>query len=62
MLINVNECKGRNLKGRERFVGVVLMPGEARLALGGIEDGLSGVAANIAFKMPRLRRSRRKPR
>jgi hypothetical protein len=55
VLINVNECKGRSLKGRERFAGVVLRESEARIAFSGLYDGLSDAAARIAG-MPRLRR------
>jgi hypothetical protein len=58
-LINVNECQGRSLKGRERFTGAVLRPSEARIAFGGLDDGLSDAAARIAGKMPRMRRRTR---
>lgn len=60
VLINVNECEGRDLKGRERFVAVVLRPSEARLVFKGLDDGFSGAAARIAGSMPKLRRPRTK--
>lgn len=60
VLINVNECEGRSIKGRERFTGAVLRPSEARIAFGGLDDGLSSAAAQIAGKMPRTRRRARR--
>ena len=60
VLINVNECEGRDLKGRERFDAVVLRPSEARLVFEGLEDGFSQAAARIAGGMPKLRRPRAK--
>jgi len=48
VFINVNECEGRDLKGRERFNAVVLRPSEARLVFKGLDDGLSGAAARVA--------------
>jgi hypothetical protein len=60
VVINVNECEGRDLKGRERWSAVVLRPSEARLVFEGLEDGFSRAAARIVRGMPKLRRPRAK--
>ena len=62
VLINVTECEGRDLKGRERFIAVVLRPSEARLVFKEFDDGLSGAAARIAGRMPKLKRPGAKKR
>jgi hypothetical protein len=56
VMINVNECKGRSLKGRERFVAVLLRPSEARIAFGRLDDSFSEAVGRIVGSMPKLKR------
>ena len=52
LVINVTECEGRSLEGREMFTGAVLNEKEARAALGRITNGIADAAAWIAGEMP----------
>jgi hypothetical protein len=62
LLINVSECEGRDLEGRERFVGVAATEEEARSVYQAADDAFSDAASKIAAKLPLAKGARPRPR
>jgi len=62
LLININECEGRNLEGRERFVGVVATAEEALNVQRAAEDAFCDAASKLAAKLPLKNEARRRSR
>ena len=62
LLINVLECEGRDLKDRERFVGVAATPEEARSIYRATEDAFCAAASKLAANLPLAKPTRRSSR
>lgn len=62
LLINVNEFEGRDLEGRERFVGVAATEEEAQHLYEAADDAFASAASNVAAKLPLAKSARRRSR
>jgi hypothetical protein len=62
LLINIIECEGRDLEGREQFVGVAATPGEARSVYRAADDAFCATVSKIAANLPLDNKARRRPR
>ena len=62
LLINVIECDGRDLEGRERFVGVAATAKEALSVHRAADDAFCAAASKIAANLPLVKEARRRPR
>lgn len=52
LLVNINQCRGRDLEGREQFVGVSLRPNESQITRGVLENACFDAAGQVAGSMP----------
>jgi len=59
MLINANQCRDRELNGRELFVGVSITRDESLTARRVAENAFLDAAAQIAGQMPTARKAPR---
>jgi hypothetical protein len=57
VMINVADCTGYSVEGREIFKGALLTPSESRSVLKNAGDGLAWAASCILRKLPYRRRA-----
>jgi hypothetical protein len=52
LLVNIKQCRGRELEGREQFVGVAMTSSESRVTRGVLENACFDAAGQVAGSMP----------